>query len=303
MKVNYNQNPIKNIDVDNASISCFDTNIEGKNIDDEVVNSFGEEWLKFSSFSDEEIKTTGDQYFDIINEKVVNKSSYCIDFGCGTGRWSKYLSDKVDFIEAIDPSNAVLAAKKLLKDKTNIRLTKASIDNIPFDDETFDFGMSIGVLHHIPDTNKALRNCIEKIKLGGYMYVYLYYALDNRGVFYRFIFNLVNFIRLIVSSFPTGFKKFICDLIAFFVYIPIIYIGLFIKFVGLKHVGEKIPLSYYHDKSIFIIRNDALDRFGTKLEQRFSKQQVLELMKNNGLSDIVISEGMPYWHAVGKRVK
>lgn len=42
----------------------------------------------------------------------------------------------------------------------------ASTDNIPFNDETFDFGMSIGVLHHIPNTQKALRDCVKKIKMG-----------------------------------------------------------------------------------------------------------------------------------------
>jgi hypothetical protein len=49
------------------------------------------------------------------------------------------------------------------------------------------------------------------------------------------------------------------------------------------------------------MRNDALDRFGTSLEQRFSKEQVIRMMEQAGLRDIVISDKMPYWHATGIR--
>ena len=39
------------------------------NIDEITVRSFGEEWEKFNSFSNEEIKNAGDQYFDIVDKK------------------------------------------------------------------------------------------------------------------------------------------------------------------------------------------------------------------------------------------
>jgi ubiquinone/menaquinone biosynthesis C-methylase UbiE len=303
MKSDYNQNPTSTIKIDEGTIYCFETNIQDKNIDEKVVDSFGEEWLKFNTFSDEEILNAGNQYFDIIDSTIVNKDSYCIDFGCGTGRWSKYLSSKVGFIEGIDPSNAILAAHKLLNKQQNIRLSKASIDNIPFDDNTFDFGMSIGVLHHIPDTKKALRNCVEKIKIGGHMYIYIYYNLDNRGFIFKSIFKISNFIRLIISSLPKFFKKIVCDIIAFLVYIPFVYLGIFFKTIGLKKLAKKTPLNYYQDKSIYIIRNDALDRFGTRLEQRFTKNEIIVMMNDSGLSNIIISNNMPYWHAVGKRTQ
>ena len=63
-----------------------------------------------------------------------------------------------------------------------------------------------------------------------------------------------------------------------------------------------MPLSAYHNKSFFIIRNDALDRFGTRLEQRFSAKQIVEMMENAGLTNIVISHGAPYYHAIGKKL-
>ena len=52
-----------------------------------------------------------------------------------------------------------------------------------------------------------------------------------------------------------------------------------------------------------IIRNDALDRFGTPLEKRFSKKQIHEMMEEAGLDDIIFSPNEPYWHAIGKKAK
>jgi|CXWL01.1.fsa_nt_gi SAM-dependent methyltransferase len=303
MKATYNQQPQSIIRELSKEINVFSTDVSRKNIDDSVVESFGEEWKKFHTFSDEELKELGDKYFDIVTDKIVDKSAYCIDIGCGTGRWSKYLSDRAGFIEAIDPSDAIIVADKLLKDIENIRLTKASTDNIPFADESFDFGMSVGVLHHIPDTQKALSDCVQKIKKGGFFYVYLYYALDNRGRFFKILFSFVNFLRRVISSLPHRLKKFFCDVIAVTLYMPIVLLGRLIKKIGFKKLASKLPLSGYHDRSFFIIRNDALDRFGTKLEQRFSKAQITDMMKISGLDEIIISENFPYWHAVGKRVK
>ena len=87
---NYNQEPIEVISTNNKNISVFNT--DGKNIDKEVVKTFGEEWLKFNDFSEKDISVTGDEYFDIVNENIINKNCYILDIGCGTGRWSKYLS-------------------------------------------------------------------------------------------------------------------------------------------------------------------------------------------------------------------
>ena len=49
------------------------------------------------------------------------------------------------------------------------------------------------------------------------------------------------------------------------------------------------------------MRTDALDRFGTRLEQRFTKNQIQKMMEVAGLRDIVFSNKVPYWCAVGTR--
>jgi len=300
--VPYTSSPVHMLKAGKSDIASFISGDE-QNIDQKTVSSFGEEWTKFDSFSPEEIKNAGDQYFDIVSDQVLNKNTLVLDLGCGTGRWSKYIGDKAGFIEAIDPSAAVFAAQHLTADMTNIRITQASSDNIPFADESFDMMMSLGVLHHIPDTELALKSGVRKVKKGGYVLLYLYYALDNRSFLFRAIFYASALIRMIVSSLPAFLKKIVCDLIAVFVYMPFVLLsGLAKKVSSGSPLYQRIPLSYYVDKSFNIIRNDALDRFGTPLEQRFTRQHIEQMMKNSGLGDILFSENMPYWHVIGRKL-
>jgi SAM-dependent methyltransferase len=296
----YSINPTATLKAGNKEIASFISGSE-QNIDHKTVESFGEEWTKFDSFSPEEIKNAGDQYFDIVTDKMLNKNTAVLDLGCGTGRWSKYIGDKAGFIEAIDPSAAVFAAQHLTSDMNNIRITQASSDNLPFADESFDMMMSLGVLHHIPDTELALKSGVKKVKRGGYVLLYLYYALDNRSLIFKSIFYASAIIRYVVSSLPAFLKKIVCDLIAVFIYMPFVLLSKLVKAIAGGSLYNKIPLSYYIDKSFNIIRNDALDRFGTPLEQRFSRVQIEQMMKNSGLGDIVFSENMPYWHVVGRK--
>jgi SAM-dependent methyltransferase len=295
----YTQEPVQVIQGKNRKIAVFST--EGENIDPIVVQSFGEEWLKFHEFSDEIIEECANEYFDILTPEIVNQNTYALDVGCGTGRWSKFLTKKVGFMESVDPSEAIYAADKLLGDIPNVRLTRASTETLPFADESFDFVMSIGVLHHIPNTQQAMIDCVKKVKPGGYFYCYLYHNLETMNWFFRFLFGLSELGRKVVCRLPNWLKKPVCDLIAIVVYMPFILWVRFLVLIGLRELAKKMPLASYNNKSFFIIRNDALDKFGTTLEQRFSRKQVEEMMKKCGLENIVISNGTPLYHSVGRK--
>jgi len=46
-----------------------------------------------------------------------------------------------------------------------------------------------------------------------------------------------------------------------------------------------------------MLQNDALDRFGTRLEQRFSKRDITEMLDNAGfdLQTLNFSSAEPFW--------
>ena len=298
----YNKPSLHTIHAIDKTIDVFTTLDGSENIDAGVVTDFGDEWKKFSVHNDESVRELRKEYFDIIDETIVNKDTYMIDIGCGSGRWTDYFVDKAGFIEAIDPSDAVLVADKMLGQKNNVRITKASVDTIPWDDETFDFGMSIGVLHHIPDTKKALISCVKKIKKGGHFYVYLYYRFDNRGIIFKTIFYLSDGLRKIICRMPQGLKRFTCDMLAVLIYWPLSRFAGLLHKLNLDSLAKKIPLEPYYNKPFYNLRNDCLDRFGTRLEQRFLRSEIEAMMQEAGLTDIKFGEKSAFWHAVGKRI-
>lgn len=299
--VSYNKVPYKTLEHAGKTLNFFPVSDNG-NIDVKTVESFGEEWKAFNRFDAAEIEKIGNDYFDILPSGCRGNHVKVLDVGCGSGRWAAYLAPHVGFIDCIDPSNAVFTAAELLKDKDNIRISQADIDNLPFAEGSFDLVYSLGVLHHIPDTEMAMRKSVKMVKPDGYFLVYLYYSLDNRGWAFKSLFKLSAGIRRVISKSPTGIKKTLCNIIGVAVYWPLAKASALLHKAGARKIAQKLPLSYYRDKSLWIMKNDALDRFGTPLEQRFSRVEIEQMMLRCGLSNITFSNKEPYWHAIGQRV-
>lgn len=296
----YQKEPREVFSHNGTTIACFD--VVGPNLDEEIVGSFGSEWTKFGWFSDAAIDTAAAEYFDIIPEERLKSVGHALDVGCGSGRWSRYLSRRVGFVESVDPSEAVLSAAELNRDRPNVRVTRASIDGIPFADGSFDLAICLGVIHHLPDPALALQRVVQKVRPGGDVLVYVYYALDDRGLFFRGLFLIADLMRRVVSILPVPLKGWVCDAIAFLVYLPLVGVAkLAAAVLGKGDAVERLPLAYYRNKSLREIRTDALDRFGTSVERRFTREAFVSLMQSAGLENVVVSPRMPFWHGVGQR--
>lgn len=292
--------PFTEIRTPNRTIRCYE--MPESNIDHKTVTSFGEEWNAFHGFNERELEFTGDMYFDIVTPEMLNEGSTVIDIGCGSGRWIKYLDGRYKKVVGLDPSKAIFAADKLLGPNEKVELVQASTDHIPFPESSFDFAYSLGVLHHIPDTEKALQDSVKMVRSGGYFLVYLYYKFDNRPWYFKAMYWLSNVLRRGVSKLPVRLKKGVCDLLAVLLYMPFVLLSRFLRWIGVpEKLRFHIPLQAYEKQSFYIIRNDSLDRFGTPLEQRFTKKQIKEMMERTGLTDIIFSDRIPFWHAVGRK--
>jgi len=103
--------------------------------------------------------------------------------------------------------------------------------------------MSLGVLHHIPDTGLAIRDVASKIKSGGIFLCYLYYKLENKPFYYRGLFWAPNSLRWVVSRLPYALLRFIARAIASLVYFPLARTAKLLEKRG-KNVSN-FPLHHY----------------------------------------------------------
>jgi SAM-dependent methyltransferase len=270
------------------------------NADKKTVKSFGEEWARFTQSSGKEQDLEGIflNYFRIFPWEKISNNSLGFDMGCGSGRWAKFVSSRVKLLYCVDPSfEALEVAKKNLKGQKNCIFEHATANEFSIDSETMDFGYCLGVLHHVPDTQSALDYCCQKLKKEAPFLLYLYYDLENRSLLFRWIWKISDLFRKFISNLPFALKKFICDSIALVIYLPIARTSKYIERIGYPVTG--IPLSFYRDKSFYIMRTDSLDRMGSRIEKRFSKLEIKKMMEIAGLKDIEFSNSEPYWVALG----
>lgn len=273
-----------------------------ENLDKNVVEGFGDEWTRFdqSGLSATELEAMFENYFSIFPWDALPPNAVGFDLGCGSGRWARLVAPRVGKLHLIDPSAALDVARRNLAAADNCEFHLAGVENIPLEDGSCDFGYSLGVLHHVPDTPAGIRACVEKLKPGAPFLVYLYYRFDNRPVWFRALWRVSDIFRRGISRLPHGARFAISQVIALLIYWPLARAAKIAERSGMN--VERMPLSQYRDNSFYTMRTDALDRFGTRLEQRFTRAEIAAMMADAGLGDIIFSNSS-FWTAVGYKRK
>jgi SAM-dependent methyltransferase len=270
------------------------------NIDLATVAGFGEEWSRYdqSGVKESELREAFARYFAVFPWERLPPAAVGFDLGCGSGRWARFVAPRVAKLHCIDPSQKALeVARRNLGHLPNCELHLASVDEIPLSDGTMDFGYALGVLHHVPDTAAGIRSCVTKLKAGAPLLLYLYYAFDNRPIWFRYLWRASDVLRRGISRLPSKSRVALTQVIAAAVYWPLARLSAVAERLG-GDVGN-FPLSFYRRHSFYTMRTDALDRFGTRLEQRFTAAEIRRMMERAGLVDVRFHDGEPHWCAVG----
>ena len=270
-----------------------------KNLDDRVVADFGQEWLRFdqAQLEETELKEIFQLYFAIFPWQKLPVDSIGFDLGCGSGRWAREVAKRVGTLHCIDPSDAIEVAKRNLSDHENCVFHRASVADIPLPDSCADFGYSLGVLHHVPDTQAGIRACVQKLKPGAPFLIYLYHAFEDRPLSLYILWKLSNLVRSVLCRTPHGFKCAFSEVAAVLFYWPLARMARVVELLGLS--VHNFPLSQYRHRSFYVMRTDALDRFGTRLEKRFTRAEIQAMMTQAGLTNIHFSESAPFWVGLG----
>ncbi len=273
-----------------------------RNLDPETVAGFGAEWSAFdqSALSPAEARRIFDEYFSVFPWEAIGPASEGFDLGCGSGRWARLMAAKVGRLHCIDASPEALGvAERNLEHLDNVRLHLASVDSVPLADGSMDFGYSLGVLHHVPDTAGALTDCARLLKPGAPFLVYLYYRFDNRPAWYRWIWASSDVVRRLVSRRPFAVRLAVARAVALLVYWPLARGARLLEALGMR--VHSFPLAWYRNRSFYTMRTDALDRLGTRLEQRFTAAEIEAMLRAAGFEDIRFRPDAPFWCAVGRR--
>jgi SAM-dependent methyltransferase len=272
-----------------------------KNIDQQTIDGFGAEWTRFDQnvLSNDHLEDFA-RYFHVFPWESLPWQAIGFDLGCGSGRWARLVAPRVGRLHCIDPSPAALkVARRNLEGQNNCRFHLASVDDLPLADGSMDFGYALGVLHHLPDPAAGLQACVRKLKVGAPLLIYIYYAFDNRPPWFRLVWHLSNLLRLAISRLPFIARYAGSQVLAAAIYWPLARLSLALERRGVA--VDNLPLSGYRHKSFYTMRTDALDRFGTRLEHRFTAAQIRQMMTQAGLAEIKFSSTFPYWCAVGRK--
>ena len=284
------------------SLSASGTPAESPTLDSDVVRGFGEEWSRFRNDRLDvlELREMFDHYMSVFPWEDLSDDAEGFDAGCGSGRWARFFAPRVGRLHCIDASEQALdVARQALAGHPNVEFHCEDLSSLSLNDASCDFGYALGVLHHIPDPELAAATCVAKLKPGAPFLAYLYYDLEAGGWLRRRLLDAVTAVRFVVARLPSKPRSVVADVIAGVVYWPLAYFARLVEKGGRD--PSFLPLFQYRHRSFYVMRNDALDRFGTRLEKRYSQEEVRDLLEGAGLENVVFSKGPPWWVAVGWR--
>ena len=275
-------------------------NKKDENLDQGVIDSFGHEWATFDYGETETSEALDAQFMaycaPIDLTQFNPKTSVAGDFGAGSGRWASRLTPYFSLVYALEPSDgASTVLKKKFSGEAKIVVLQETVGSNSIPLASLDLAMSLGVLHHIPDTGLAIKDVSRRIKPGGVFLCYLYYSLENKPTFYKLIFKAVDGVRRVISVLPQRIKQLVTSAIAAIIYWPLARFSKVLNKLGVN--TSNIPLHHYADMPFVMLANDALDRFGTSLEQRFSKAEITEMLRaaDFDIATLKFSDNEPFW--------
>ncbi|EQC47536.1 class I SAM-dependent methyltransferase [Bacteriovorax sp. Seq25_V] len=105
-------------------------------------------------------------------QKLFNKDSIVMEFGCGTGTTALIHSPFVKEIVAYDYSAGMIDIanqKKNEKQLSNVTFEVKAVEDIPFHTNTYDVIMAHSVLHLTKNNEQILKKAYDALKPGGHM--------------------------------------------------------------------------------------------------------------------------------------
>ena len=204
-------------------------------------------------------------------EKSDLKDKTLFDAGCGNGELTLKLQDYgFKYIIGMDLSNSVFEAYEHNTNKENIFFVQGDIMKPPFENKSFDYIYSDGVIHHTPNAKFSFSKLADLTKGRLWVWVYLNLDIINDNPVKLKTFN---FLKNIVNKCPV------------FVQTTIIYAFALPLATCLEYVGLLRKRGNWREKVILI-----RDGFTPLYDSRHTFNEVEGWFKENKFSNIILSD-------------
>ena len=210
------------------------------------------------------------------------KGKLILDVGCGMGRFAEVATRWGARVVGIDLSAAAEVAARNLADRDFVAY-QADVFALPFAPESFDIIYSVGVLHHTPDCEAAVKTLEKYLKPGGTLAVWLYsgynkwYRFSDIWRRYTHKMNPKTLHRILKIAVPTiyGFEQ-----------------GLrHIPLIGRPSAGivrHIFPVNHHKDPTWRIM--DTFDWYSPKYQSKHTYEQVFRWFESMQMEDLRVGE-------------
>jgi SAM-dependent methyltransferase len=255
--------------------------------DDEIARlaartraSFGYEWTHFHRWQDSGEISFRDCFQTA--DLAALGGSRVLDAGCGMGRHARQMAAHVRHVVAVDFSRAIEQAAINTRGAGRVDCVQADLLRLPFADGTFDYVYCLGVLHHLGNTETAVRALVAQVKPGGRLRVYLYWKRHGGA---GAILRLVSAVRPVTTHLPFRLLRWLCWMLSAVLWCAVILPYRLLAAAGVRGL-DNWPLFVYARYPFRILYNDQFDRFSAPLEKRYDAEEVTALLASAGLQDV-----------------
>lgn len=271
-----------------AELAVIDPDLDVKR---RTASSFEYEWKRFDT-PPEKMEDNFRGYFQFFPPEFF-RGKRVLEIGPGMGRHTFHLARYAREVVASDLGPAIEVTRKNTLRCGNVRYLRADIFRLPFPDETFDFVCAIGVLPCVPDPEAALRQMIRFVKPGGYVHIYVYWALEHAPAWQRTLLRAVNATRLVTVRLPYRVLDAVAFLAAVAGYtvfsLPHRYLS---RWAPTRRLASGLPLQRYAKDGFRVCYNDQFDRLSAPIEHRHTRAEVEGWFRRAELEDVRIE---PHW--------
>jgi SAM-dependent methyltransferase len=205
-----------------------------------------------------------------------------LDVGCGMGRFAEVATRWGAMVVGIDLSAAAEVAARNLADREFVAL-QADVFHLPFAPESFDCIYSIGVLHHTPDCEQAVKVLPQYLRPGGHFAVWLYSGYNK---WYRFSDLYRRFTHRMSPKALHGLLR---------VAVPVFYrLGRGLRAIPLigrplaGAVHHMFPVNQHADAETRVL--NTFDWYSPKYQSKHTYEEVFRWFEDSGLQDLHVGE-------------